>query len=441
MAQGRTHRPLCFPEPSGSVPRNGARSAFSQCGDKPRPYPRGEPVWEDADHASALGRRRFFHRLSRGLIIPFLVLFVAAHVREGVPAAEPSRNPYEVVPRDCRLQFPQDHGEHPGFQTEWWYYTGNVRSASGERFGFQLTFFRRQIAPSSERDRWPHPASAWRTQQVYVAHAALSELTAGRFHQGEAVSRGAVGLAGVKQAAGETRVFLGNWETRITGESHQLTAFTPDFDLHLNLAPHKPPVLHGDAGYSLKGSTPEKASCYYSFTRMGVSGSLKVAGRVIPVSGSAWMDHEFSSAPLEAVYVGWDWFSLQLDDDTELMLYCMRKKDGSFGIPSSGTFVDASGKSTRLRRDDFQVDSLDSWKSPHSGATYPSRWRLRVHPLQADLEVESNLSDQELRTGESTQVTYWEGSVSGRGTRLEKPVEVTGYVELTGYAHPIEALH
>lgn len=358
------------------------------------------------------------------------------------PARGAGESGFTSVDGECDLQFPRDHGAHPGYQTEWWYYTGNLQSTTGSRYGFQLTFFRRQTAPPGDKHQWPQPASSWRTLQLYFAHAAVSDIDGGLFTHSEKMSRGALDLAGVRQVSpGTTEIFLGEWSALIGPTEHSLNAGAGDFRIQLGLKPAKPLVLHGKDGFSLKGTTPDRASCYYSFSRLEVEGSLVVAGKETPVSGTAWMDHEFSSAPLEPVYVGWDWFSLQLSDKTELMVYLLRKKDGSFGPASSGTFVGPSGGTRHLGRDDFGMEVLDSWKSPRSGATYPAGWKLRVPALDLDMTIRPTLLDQELETEGSTRITYWEGSVSALGTSKKQPVRAVGYVELTGYAHPLEALH
>jgi predicted secreted hydrolase len=217
-----------------------------------------------------------------------------------------------------------------------------------------------------------------------------------------------------------------------------LNVDTDEFSYELTLKPVKPPVLHGLAGYSLKGSSPERASCYYSYTRHEVEGRLTIAGKTFAVSGQAWMDHEFSTASLEPGIKGWDWFSLQLSDRTEIMLFLLRTDDGSISSVSGGTFVDHEGKTRAIGKDEFAVTILDTWKSPHSKAVYPSRWRLRIFPYFLDLNIFPNLSDQEMQTSESTGVTYWEGSVSIRGTRDTKPIKGQGYVELTGYAESFD---
>jgi predicted secreted hydrolase len=339
----------------------------------------------------------------------------------------------------CNLTFPKDHGPHPGYRTEWWYYTGNLQAESGAQFGYQLTFFRSQISPSDAQKRWPRPTSAWRTQQIYLGHAAISDISGKRHLQAEQVAREALGLAGTSVADGSRTIFIKNWRAQIEKDAHILKAVTDEFSCDLTLQPVKQPVLHGQAGYSRKGSAPRSASCYYSFTRLKSEGTLTVGGKTMKVEGLTWMDHEFSTAPLEPGIVGWDWFSLQLSDRTEIMLYQFRNEQGGLSPASSGTFIDASGNPRHLTIDDFSIDVLDQWKSPHSRASYPTRWRLTISPLSIQLSVDANLSDQEMQTPASTGVTYWEGSVSVSGSAAKHSVKGTGYVELTGYAQPFSA--
>jgi predicted secreted hydrolase len=343
---------------------------------------------------------------------------------------------FRTVTGPCHFVFPRDHGAHPDFRTEWWYYTGNLATPSRERYGFQLTFFRTQIAGPGSEKTWPQKPSAWRTKDLFLGHAGLSNLEEKRFHLDERVARAGAGLAGVAQDNDATRVFLGNWSALIESGGHRLKANAKDFSLKLLCRASKPVVAHGKEGYSLKGKRPESASCYYSFTRLETEGSITMQGMPVPVRGTAWMDHEFSSAPLEDDLEGWDWFSLQLEDRTELMIYLLRRKTGGNSPASSGTFVNASGEFIQLSHNDFQVEILDRWKSPRSRAAYPSRWRIRVIPLNLELLVVPNLPDQELVTEKSTRVTYWEGSVSVSGRSGQGPVSGMGYVEMTGYAKP-----
>jgi predicted secreted hydrolase len=343
---------------------------------------------------------------------------------------------YRTVTGPCGFVFPRDHGAHPDYRTEWWYYTGNLSDSTGRRYGFQLTFFRVQIAEPGSEKTWPKNPSAWRTKDLFLAHTALSDLQAKRFYVDERVARGGAGLAGATQEREATRIFIGGWSTLIESDTHRLKALAKEFSLDLLCKDAKPLVAHGAGGYSLKGKRPESASCYYSYTRLDVQGSITLHGTPVSVRGTAWMDHEFSSAPLEEDIVGWDWFSLQFEDQTELMLYLLRQKDSGNSPSSTGTFVKASGEPIPLSHTDFRVEVLERWKSPHSGATYPARWRIQVFPMNLELSIVPNLSDQELRTEKSTRVTYWEGSVAASGRAGQSRVSAVGYVEMTGYAKP-----
>jgi len=356
----------------------------------------------------------------------------------------PDKKNWKVSPKEeylsvagpCGLTFPRDHGAHPGYRIEWWYYTGNLQGRSTERLGFQLTFFRTQISPADAKGDWPEHPSSWRTRSIFWAHAALSDLKGGRFYHTDRVARGAAGLAGAEQKEDAIRVFVANWSALLGPQLHNLKASTDHFTLDLSLEPLKPPVAHGVNGYSLKGKHPESATCYYSFTRLDASGTIGFKDKSVPVTGTTWMDHEYGSAPLENDLTGWDWFSIQLKDRSELMIYLLRQAQGGYSPASSGTFVHASGKTLHLSQRDFKVDILDRWTSPHTRAVYPSRWQVEVFPLELTLRITPNLSDQEL----TTQVAYWEGSVSAIGKISGKPVDGVGYVELTGYAKPFNLL-
>jgi predicted secreted hydrolase len=353
-------------------------------------------------------------------------------------AAADDADGYLAVTGPCRLAFPADHGAHPGYRTEWWYYTGNLAAADGRPFGFQMTVFRRQIGPVSDRRRWPDPSSAWRTQQLYLGHIALTDVSGQRHFFAEDVSRGALGLAGVSQSGEDTTVVLKSWRIDIGPLVQRLRAATETFSIDLDLAPLKSPVLHGDRGYSRKGDTAERASCYYSFTRLKTEGTIRLHGRELAVSGLGWMDHEFSSAALQPGIVGWDWFSLQLDNGTELMLYRLRQEDGRTHPASSGSLVGADESIRHLTAADVTLDVAGHWLSPHSGGRYPAAWQVTVPSANLVLAIVPNLDDQEMRTPGSTAVTYWEGSVSIAGQMAGRPVKGKGYVELTGYAQPFE---
>jgi len=341
----------------------------------------------------------------------------------------------------CGLSFPSDHGPHPGFRTEWWYYTGNLRTGTGRQIGFQLTFFRHQLAPSAVRADWPHPPSAWRSDQVYLAHAALSDITGKGHLQAGKASREALGMAGWKQEGDGMRVFVNDWHADLRSDRHRLEASCEAFSFQLTLNPVKAPVRHGIDGYSRKGSTPERASCYYSLPRLDTIGTVTIAGEPpLSVEGLSWMDHEFSTAPLEPGTVGWDWFSIQFSDGSDVMMFLLRREDGSIDPASSGTYVDRLGASHHLEFGGFQVDVRDTWRSKRSGARYPSSWRVKIPSTGIDVVVTANLPDQEMHLDDLTGITYWEGSVSANGRKAGLAVQGQGYVELTGYAAAFEAL-
>lgn len=343
---------------------------------------------------------------------------------------------YLSVTGPCRFNFPEDHGAHTGYRTEWWYYTGHLTAATGERFGFQLTFFRRQLRPSDSRRDWPEPTSAWRTNQIYLAHAALTDLSARRHVMAERMSREALGMAGAVTDAKGTRIYLNDWETVIDPTGHTLRMADNHFDLTLTLAPTKGPIPHGDSGYSRKGADPQQASCYYSFPRMTASGRVGIGENEYAVTGQGWMDHEFSTAPLAEGVTGWDWFSLQLDNQRELMIYLLRLETGGLHPASSGTLIGPGGQVAHLTQTDFRAQVTRRWTSPATGATYPLGWEIALPEHDVKLQLTTALDDQEMITTGSTGVTYWEGSVSVNGRAGGVPVTGKGYMELTGYADP-----
>jgi len=329
-----------------------------------------------------------------------------------------------IEPRE--FEFPEDHGPHPGFRNEWWYVTGNLDGDGGRRFGFELTIFRFALTPSL-----PATESEWRSNQVYIAHFAVTDADRERFFAAERFSRGALGLAGAK--ALPFRVWIEDWEIAAeeTGapERWRLRASDPGFSVDLELSSAKPPVLNGDAGLSQKSAEPGNASYYYSMTRWLTDGSLQLGDDTFRVTGLSWLDREWSTSALGADQLGWDWFALQLSDGSDLMFYNLRKLDGSQDAQSAGTWIDTDGRSLHLGRDDVEITVTDTWESPQGGV-YPSAWTLRAPGQGLDLRIRPVMADQEL----FTTVRYWEGAVDVEGERDGRPVTGRGYVELTGYA-------
>lgn len=358
------------------------------------------------------------------------------------------------------FRFPEDHGPHPAFRNEWWYFTGNLDGPGGRRVGYQLTLFRIALTPEATQR-----ASEWATNQVYMAHFALTDVRAGRFHAYDRFARGAVGLAGARSSP--FRVWLEDWAVEGAAQAgavapSPLAARVParggapprsqdpsiagakpwpdaPFPLHLRaaegdtaielrLGEGKPPALQGDRGLSRKSAEPGNASYYYSLTRMPTAGTVRIGADTFRVSGASWMDREWSTSALSRGEVGWDWFALQLGDGRDLMFYRIRRKAGGVSPFSAGSVVAADGGTRPLAASDVAVEVLDHWTSP-TGVRYPSRWRLRVASAGLDLDIRPVLANQEL----NVSVRYWEGAVDVTGTSDGKGVRGRGYVELTGY--------
>ena len=326
------------------------------------------------------------------------------------------------------LAFPDDYGPHPDYQIEWWYYTGNLETDEGRHFGFQLTFFRRALVPPEERIS---RSSVWSTDQVFLAHFALSDVAGEKFYAFERYSRGAAGLSGA--SADPYHVWLYDWEVeQIAPDRYTLDASQENVKIRLELNDVKGPILHGERGYSQKGPQPGNASYYFSQTRLESSGEIQIGEQSYPVSGLSWMDHEFSTNALTVNQVGWDWFSLQLDDGSELMVFQIRRADGSIDPFSSGTLIEADGSVHSLAQTGFSIQPLETWRSPHSGGVYPSAWKITLPEFDLSLDLKPYLDDQELRL----TLTYWEGAVQVSGARAGAALRGDGYVELTGYTQP-----
>lgn len=334
-----------------------------------------------------------------------------------------------VAPVD--FVFPGDHGPHPDFQTEWWYYTGNLTASDGRHFGYQLTFFRRALLPSAEV---PERKSQLATSQLYFAHFAVTDSSAERHKAVERFSRGAGGLAGASSIP--FKVYLENWSA--TGlnpavNAMRLSAQDGAYSITLDLKSLKPVALHGDRGLSAKSAAPGNASYYYSFTRLESTGSIQTENGSYTVTGQSWMDHEWSTSALGPNAKGWDWFALQLSDQRELMLYRFRNTDGSIDAVSGGTVVQPDGGMRTLQRDQVQVEVLNTWRSPDNGAEYPTRWRIKIPYYDIDMLVEARINDQQ----NNLSIVYWEGAVTVSGTSNRAAVIGVGYVELTGYLSSI----
>jgi|SRR5208283_662950 len=346
-------------------------------------------------------------------------------------ALQPVAAQYQTALPGYHYEFPKDHFSHPDYQTEWWYFTGNLNASDGHRFGFELTFFRQGV------DRDGKDRATWDIQDIYLAHLALSDIHGNEFYHSERMNRAGPGIAGVD--AGHQKIWNGNWNVSWEGTDMHLHATDSRFSFSFTLHPEKPPVIHGENGVSQKAESPGKASHYISFTRLNTSGEMEVNKQVYHVAGLTWMDHEFFTHALESNQVGWDWLSIELADDSEIMLYQIRQKNGSVDPHSSGTYIDAHGKSTSLRASDFVLKpSGETWKSPLTSATYPLQWKISIPKFGIELETRTDLKQQEISGQSKIIPSYWEGAVRVRGQKTKEKLEGVGYLEMTGYDRPID---
>ena len=366
---------------------------------------------------------------------------------EALPAAGSSDGFARATEPDA-LVFPRDLGPHDDYQTEWWYYTGNLQTSDGRPFGFQFTIFRRALTPeeglsadladsadlrgsseSAQSAQSADQSSSWRTEQVYLAHFTISDIAADAFYPAERFSRGAAGLAGA--TADPYRVWLEDWSVeQVAPGQARLRARTGDAALDLLLTETRPPILHGDGGLSQKGPEPGNASYYYSLIGQQAAGRVTVGGETFDVTGLAWKDHEWSTSALSEGAVGWDWVSLQMDDGGALMLFEIRRADGTREPLSAGTYIAPDGSLTHLRQGDWTLEVTDTWTSPTSGGEYPAGWRITVPAVGLELSGRPRMANQEL----NVSTVYWEGAVAFEGTRDGAPLTAEGYIELTGYA-------
>jgi predicted secreted hydrolase len=329
-----------------------------------------------------------------------------------------------IEPRD--FSFPADHGSHDAFRTEWWYFVGNLDDAAGSHFGFELTFFRIALSPEAESR-----ASAWGTNQVWMANFAVTDVARARFGTAERFARGALGLAGAEAAP--FRVWVNDWSVEGFMDSStadlRVTARDAEMSVALQLKATKPPVAQGDRGLDAKGPERGNASYYYSFPRLAATGSIEVDGVATEVTGNAWIDREWGTSALSAGVAGWDWFALQLSDGRDLMYYRLRDANGNASPFSGGSIVDADGESRRLAAGDVRLTAVDYWRSARTGIRYPVAWRLEVPSEDAVLEIVPYLEDQEV----DLSVRYWEGAVRVAGNQGASRLTGHGYLELAGY--------
>lgn len=338
---------------------------------------------------------------------------------------------FEMALPGFKFEFPRDHASHNSYKTEWWYYTGHLSADDGHQFGYEVTFFR------SALDVVHGVESPWSVDNVYLAHFAVSDISAKNFFHTSRLNRAGIGFAGADTS--KYNVWNQNWSANLSGDVQKITATGDGYNLVLNLHPLKRAIVHGENGVSQKASCRGCASHYYSFTRLKSDGTISAAGKSYRVYGTSWMDHEFGSNQIAADQAGWDWYSVQLDDNSEFMLYIMRRKDGTIDPNSSGTVVTADGTSRHLNAQSYKVKSTDSWRSPATDATYPMGWTIDIPSLNTTLNIVPAMLNQELDKKRASDVSYWEGACDVTGVKAGHKVSGKAYVEMTGYAGAFNA--
>lgn len=334
---------------------------------------------------------------------------------------------WRIAESGWRYEFPRDHGAHKDFKTEWWYFTGNLKDGEGHRFGYELTFFRDGIMPQAERN--PN-MSRFIVDDLKFAHFALTDVSKSRFVFEQKTSRGAFGEAGFDD--NNRLAWIDDWTLSYDGrEGFDLAAPDPKGAIHLHLLAAKQPVVHGQNGVSVKAKEKGTASHYYSIPRLTTTGELIVGGKSYSVAGDSWFDHEWGTSRLGEGQAGWDWICIQWEDESELMLYQMRLKNGEPDVTSSGTMIAADGTVVHLSNSDFEMKPIEFWRSDVKGAKYPVSWQIALPGRGIEFVLRPVLDDQELALG---PITYWEGAVDANGRQNGRPMKGRGYLELTGYA-------
>jgi predicted secreted hydrolase len=330
---------------------------------------------------------------------------------------------FDAAAQPADIKFPKDHGPHPSFQTEWWYYTGNLHTDAGRHFGYQLTFFRRALA-CEPSDTTAVGSSQWRTRQLYFAHFAVTDTRENRFYASSRMNRQSLGIAG--SSAVPFAVWVDNWSANGTLDQTVLTAREKKIHLNLQLTREAVPVLQGDRGLSRKGPGDTNASYYYSFPRLTTRGTLTLGTQTHTVAGSSWFDHEWSTTALGRDVTGWDWFSFHLKDGRNLMVCQIRDTAGRSNGYGFGSLSRPDGTYEILTADQFIITPTGYWTSPTTGNRYPGEWEIHLPGKALALQVVPVIPDQE----HTHMVVYWEGAVKTAGT---KGVQGRGYAELTGY--------
>lgn len=396
---------------------------------------------------------KFFNMIFQ--IVLFLILTLSFSVGYAEPSAEAE---WQRALPGAKYVFPVDHMIHPAFKTEWWYFTGTVQAANGKEYGYELTFFRQGVLPPGLQAARLNSDAGNRSQFVQndfkFAHFAISDLSGHEFRFTQKINRGTFGDAGFAHpfdpatdtppaSVGRNDLaWIDDWSLQPQADGSwkiRADAASPtQMSIDLDVMPTKLPVIEGVDGVSQKANGAGNASYYYSFTRLKTRGTLAVGSeKPQPVQGESWFDHEWASNQLAPDQVGWDWFCFQFEDQTEVMLYAMRRRDGTVDPVSSGTWVAADGRVEHLKFDDFTLRSARTWQSPQTGAVYPLTWQVSIPAHQLNFTVQSKLDTQELVL---PPISYWEGAIQAEGHRGGHAIKGHGYMELTGYAGALKGL-
>ena len=322
------------------------------------------------------------------------------------------------------INLPRDDAAHYWAQSEWWYYTGLLTGANGATFGFELTFFKR-ITSEDSAPLLFIPAH-WLRDVGMVSHFAVTDLSCGRFAYKTIHNL----FRGWRADRDTYHVAIGDWSAKKRGAAHLLCADMGDYRIELEVIPTKRPVFHGESGIVHKGGN---ANYYYSYTNMDARGTIVVAGEAHPVTGTAWMDHEYGTISIGIREKGWDWFGIRLDDDSQLMVISVHDIHDN-EIALFGTYVGRKGAVLHLSEDDIEIDTTAFWYSERTHARYPAAWTIRVRPLDLTLTITPLIADQELVT---RPIPYWEGIVGVSGSRGDRHITGHGYVELVGYCRKL----
>ena len=333
------------------------------------------------------------------------------------------------------FNFPEDHGSHEEFKTEWWYYTGNLEDANGHKFGYQLTIFRNGMEPIYDAEDKNNLLNNWQTKEIYMAHFAISDINNKKFYSFEKLGRESLGQAGAQN--NPYKIWVKDWSIQSSPKANIddifpviIRAKDQDISLKLNLAPLKPVTLQGLQGLSQKSSGAGNASYYYSISKLASKGRIQIVDQTFKVKGFSWLDREFSTSSLGDTLVGWDWFALQLENNVEIMYYRLRDQENKTDMAhSGGVIIDASGEKHPFTAQDIILHSTEKFRSKYSGAEYPISWTMEIPKLNLKVKIKPLLKEQE----HHNNYPYYEGAVEVNGEFSKNKIIGKGYMELVGY--------